>query len=52
MDDVSRNAILERIEDTLSYILSRKYDCNVRIYLKKDGITNGDEDTSDNIREE
>ena len=42
MDSVSRNAILERIEDTLSYILSKKYDVNIKIYLKKDEITNDD----------
>lgn len=41
MDNVSRNSLLERIEDTLSYILSKKYDCEIKIYLKKDEITNG-----------
>lgn len=40
MDKVSRNELLERIEDSLSYILSKKYDCKIKIYLKKDEITN------------
>ena len=52
MDNVSRNALLERIEDTLSYILSKKYDCTVKIYLKKDEITNGDSDKTGNISKE
>lgn len=52
MDSVSRNSILERIEDTLSYILSKKYDCDVKIYLKKDEITNDNFDKTGSIDEE
>lgn len=52
MDNVSKNAILERIEDTLSYILSKKYDCNIKIYLKKDEFTNVNSNKTSDIREQ
>ena len=51
MDKVSRNALIERIEDVLSYILSKKYDCNVKIYLKKDEITDVNIDKTRDIKE-
>lgn len=52
MDSVSKNEIMNRIEYIMSYLLSKKHDADIKIYLKKDGITNGNEDTSSNIREE
>lgn len=51
MDNVSKNALLERIEDILSYLLSKKHNADIKIYLKKEVITNGDKDTSNDIRE-
>lgn len=41
MDDVSKNEIIERIEKILSYLLSKKYDADIKIYFKKEKITNG-----------
>lgn len=35
MSNVSKKELIERIEDVLSYILSKKYDCKVTIRLKK-----------------
>ena len=52
MNKVSRNSIIERIEDCLSYILSKKYNCDVKIYLKKDEITNVDSNKTPTIEEE
>ena len=40
MSNVSKNDIIEKIEDVLSYILSKKYNCKLQIHLKKDEITN------------
>ena len=51
MDKVSRNELLGRIEDSLSYLLSKKYDCKIKIYLKKEEITNGDGNKSGNIEQ-
>lgn len=52
MDKVSKNEIMGRIEYIMSYLLSKKHDCDIRIYLKKDEITNGNNDTSNDISEE
>ena len=52
MSNVSKKELIERIEDVLSYILSKKYDCKVRIHMKKDEITNGDNNTSRDIGKE
>lgn len=41
MDTVSKNEIIGRVEYIVSYILSRKYDADVKIYFKKDEFTNG-----------
>ena len=46
MDNVSKNEIIERIEYIMSYILSKKYDCDIKIHLKKEKITNGNTDSS------
>lgn len=51
MDKVSKNEIRSRIEYILSYLLSRKYDADIKIYLKKDEITNDDKCESKDIRE-
>lgn len=51
MDNVSKNALIERIEDTLSYLLSKKYNADIKIYLKKEGITNGNKDTTSDLGE-
>lgn len=50
MDKVSKLELINKIEDTLSYLLSRKHKADIKIYFKKDGITNGNEDKSGNIR--
>lgn len=52
MDSVSKNEIMNRIEHIMGYLLSKKYNADVKIHLKKDGITNGDEDKSEDFREE
>ena len=51
MSNVSKSEIIERMEDVLSYILSRKYNCKIQIHLKKGEITNGDINKTGNIRE-
>lgn len=51
MDSVSKNEIRGRIEYIMSYLLSKKYDADVKIYLKKEKITNGDSNQSRDIRE-
>lgn len=52
MDSVSKNEIRERIEYILSYLLSKKHNCNVKIYLKKETITNDNTDKTRNLEEE
>ena len=51
MDKVSKNELLGRIEYIMSYLLSKKYDCDVKIYLKKEKITNDDCNKTRDIRE-
>ena len=51
MDNVSKNEIIERIEYILSYLLSKKHGCNVKIYLKKEEITSDNFNKSSNIGE-
>lgn len=51
MDNVSRNEIIGRIEYIMSYLLSKKYDADVKVHLKKEEITNGDIDKTRNIEE-
>lgn len=46
MDEVSKNALIEKIEYIMSYLMSKKHECEIKIYYKKDGITNGDNDKS------
>jgi hypothetical protein len=52
VDTVSKNEIIERIEYILSYLLSRKHNADVKIYFKKEKITNGYSDTSGDIGKE
>lgn len=35
MNEEQKNTIIERIEDVLSYLLSRKYDCDIKIHFKR-----------------
>lgn len=51
MDGVSKKEIIERIEYILSHLLSKKHDADIKIYFKKEKITNGNDDTSGNFRE-
>ena len=51
MDKVSKNEIVGRIEYIMNYLLSKKYDCDIRIYLKKEKITNGNVDKTGDIKE-
>lgn len=51
MDRVSKNEIIERIEYILSYLLSRKHNADIKIYLKKEQITNGNSDQTKHIDE-
>lgn len=52
MDRVSKNALIERIEYTLSYLLSNKHNADVKIYFKKVEITNDNVNTSRDITKE
>ena len=44
MNEVSKNEIISRIEYIMSYLLSKKHNADIRIYIKKDEITNGNND--------
>ena len=50
MDKVSKIELIEKIEDILSYLLSKKHDADIKIYFKKDGITNGNKCKSGRVR--
>ena len=52
MDKVSKNEIIGRIEYIMSYLLSKKYNADIKIYLKKDEITNGNSDTTRDFNKE
>lgn len=52
MDSVSKNEIIGRIEYIMSYLLSKKYNADIKIYLKKEQITNGDDDKTRDIEKE
>lgn len=52
MDNVSKNEIIERIEHILSYLLSKKHNADIKIYFKKEKITNDDFDKGSDFREE
>lgn len=51
MDKVSKNEIIGRIEYIMSYLLSKKYDADIKIHLKKEQITNDNIDQTRSIRE-
>ena len=51
MSKVSRNEIIERIEYIMSYLLSKKYDADIKVYMKKEEITNGDSNKTRNLEE-
>ena len=52
MNNVSKNEIMGRIEYIMSYLLSKKYDADIKIHLKKERITSGDSNqTSDFVKE-
>lgn len=51
MSKVSRNEIIERIEYIMSYLLSKKYDADIKVYMKKEEITNGDSNKTGNLEE-
>ena len=51
MDEASKKALIERIEYILSYLLSRKYDHDIKLYFKKESDGNGYGDTSKDISE-
>ena len=50
MDEVSRKEVIGRIEYIMSYLLSKKYNADVKIHMKKEIITNGDNNQTGNIR--
>ena len=52
MDNVSKNEIIGRIEYIMSYLLSKKYDADVKVHLKKEKITNGNSDKTRDLNEE
>ena len=49
MSKVSRNEIIGRIEYIMSYLLSKKYDANIKVHMKKEEITNGDSNKTGDI---
>lgn len=51
MNKVSRNEIIGRIEYIMSYLLSKKYDADIKVYMKKEEIANGDNDKAGSINE-
>lgn len=51
MDKVHKNEIIGRIEYIMGYLLSKKYDADVRIHLKKEEITNDNIDQARDIKE-
>ena len=52
MDKVSKNELIERIEYIMSYLLSKKHNADIKIHIKKEKITNGNNDTSSDLSEE
>ena len=50
MDKVSKVELIGKIEDILSYLLSKKHNADIKIYFKKDGITNGNKRKSSRVR--
>lgn len=52
MSKVSRNEIIDRIEYIMSYLLSKKYDADIKVHMKKEEITNGNIDKTGTIEEE
>lgn len=51
MDEVSKNRIIERIEYILGYLLSRKYDRDIKITFKKENVESGNDDKTGTIKE-
>ena len=49
MNRVSKIEIIERIEYILGYLLSKKHNADIKIYFKKDEITNDNSDKSGDI---
>lgn len=43
MTDDEKNRIISRIEDTLSYLLSRKHNADIKIYFKRINSEKNDE---------
>ena len=39
MDNVSKKELTDNVEHIMSYLLSKKYGCTVRIYFKKEQLT-------------
>lgn len=52
MDKVSKNEIIGRIEYIMSYLLSKKHNADIKIHIKKEKITNGNNDQTGNLKEE
>ena len=52
MDKVSKNEIIGRIEYIMSYLLSKKHNADIKIHIKKEKITNDNNDQTWNIDEE
>lgn len=49
MKKVSKNETISRIEYIMSYLLSKKHNADIRIYIKKEKITNVDIDKTGDI---
>ncbi len=52
VNKTSKNELIERIEYILSYLLSRKYDRDIKIYFKKASEFDGNGDKTRDIGKE
>ena len=52
MDDKSKYELVTRIEDVLNYLLSKRYNVNVKIEFEKEKYLNGNTDKSGDFKKE
>ena len=52
MDNHSKYELVTRIEDILNYLLSRRYNVNVKIEFEKEKYLNGDINKTRNFKKE
>ena len=52
MDNKTKYELVSRIEDVLNYLLSKRYNANVKIEFEKEKYLNGNTDKSGNFTKE